>query len=116
MENEIAESLHALYGVLTFRERLKLIFGERLNIQGRNEVFIPGNPIAIDNVLLAEATHNNALRKMPRPISTTSLLADDVFDRLPHLAGINQRLIRFLLADGGGRVRFIAAALDFLLN
>ena len=58
MENEITESLHALYGILTFRERLKLIFGERLNIQGRDEVFIPGNPRAIYNVLLAEATHN----------------------------------------------------------
>ena len=56
MENKIAESLHALYGVLTFRECLKLILGERLNIQGRNEVFIPGNPIAIDNVLLSKAT------------------------------------------------------------
>ena len=60
MENEITESLHALYGVLTFRECLKLILGERLNIQGRNEVFIPGNPLAIDNVLLSEATHNKS--------------------------------------------------------
>ena len=67
MENEIAESLHALYGVLTFRERLKLIFGERLNIQGRDEVFIPGNPLAIDNVLLAEATHNKCSAKNAKP-------------------------------------------------
>lgn len=67
MENEITESLHALYGVLTFRERLKLIFGERLNIQGRDEVFLPGDPITIDNVLLAEATHNKCSAKNAQP-------------------------------------------------
>ena len=67
MENEIAESLHALHGVLTFRESLKLIFVERLNIQGCDEIFIPGNPIAIDNVLLAEATHNKCSAKNAQP-------------------------------------------------